>query len=427
MQRPPAPPAFLRLAGRHVVVGVGGSVAAYRAVDLVRDLRALGATVRVAPTASAQRFVTPLLFEAISGTPCLVSSLDLDAGRIPHVEEAYKAGVVVVTPASADLIAKMAAGFADEAILSLLLSFRGPVVVAPAMETHMWSHPATQQNIATLRARGVVVTGPVDGPLASGRSGQGRLAPIASVVEAVVAALTTQDLAGVRALVTAGPTVEDLDPVRSLTNRSSGKMGVLVARELALRGAAVDVVHGPLKIEVPHTPGLTAVPVRSARQMAEAVFARTDAPDGAGGGGAALDVAVLAAAVADFTPKNVAAQKIKKGAEAPTIELTTTTDILKTLGTGPRRPRVLVGFAAETTDVVDNAHGKRERKGCSFVVANDVGPSATGSGFDVDSNRVYLARDPKSASAWLPLLSKEETAVRIVDEIVAELAKATTR
>ncbi len=423
MQRPPPHTSpFARLQGRHVVVGVGGSIAAYRAADLVRDLRAQGASVRVAPTASAQKFVTPLLFEALSGQPCLVTSLDLDHGKIPHVEEAYRAGVVVVAPASADLLARMAAGFADEAILSLLLSFRGPVVVAPAMESHMWSHPATQQNIATLTSRGVVVVGPADGPLASGRTGQGRLAPIADVVEAVVAALTPKDLTGLRALVTAGPTVEDLDPVRSLTNRSSGKMGVLLARELALRGAVVDVVHGPLKVPVPSTPGLTAVPVRSAADMAAAVLARSDH----------VDIAVCAAAVADFTPSKVAAQKIKKSAgqageattSAPTLELTATTDILMTLGTRAPRPRVLVGFAAETNDVENNAHGKRERKGCSFVVANDVSAAgaADGTGFDVDTNRVFLARDPlRGASLWLPLLSKEETAARIVDEIKTHL------
>lgn len=398
-----------RLAGLHVVVGVAGSIAAYRAADVVRELRARGASVRVAPTRAAQAFVTPLLFEALSGHPCLTTSLDVDGGKIPHVEEAYQAAVVVVAPASADLLAKMAHGFGDEAILSLLLSFAGPVVVAPAMETNMWHHPATQQNLQTLQARGVVVVGPVEGPLASGRSGRGRMSPVDDVVEAVVAAAAVRDLVGVRALVTAGPTVEDLDPVRSLTNRSSGKMGALVARELALRGATVTLVHGPLKTTVPKTPGVTSVAVRSAREMADAVFARADG----------LDVAVLAAAVADFTPKTVAAQKIKKGTDAPVLELTTTTDILKTLGTGPQRPRVLVGFAAETNDVEANAHKKRAAKRCSFVVANDVG--AAGSGFDVDTNRVYFARATTEASAWLPQTSKEAAAAAIVDEIAAQL------
>lgn len=397
-----------RLNGFSIVVGVSGSIAAYRAADVVRDLKARGARVRVAPTRGAQAFVTPLLFEALSGEPCLLTSLDVDHGKIPHVEEAYGAKAVVVAPASADILAKMAAGFADEAILSLLLSFTGPVIVAPAMETHMWSHPATQQNVATLRARGVIVVGPVDGALASGRSGSGRLAPVDDIVEAVVAAVVAKDLAGVRALVTAGPTVEDIDPVRSITNRSSGKMGLLVARELALRGAIVDVVHGPVKTTVPGTPGLHAVGVRSAKEMADAVFTRVAA--------GTIDVGVFAAAVADFTPRAVAPQKIKKdGGGLAAIELVGTVDILKTVGAGPQRPSILVGFAAETTDVEHNAHKKRREKACSLVVANDVGEA--GSGFDVDTNRVFFARDPESGSAWLPAMTKEEVAARIVDEI----------
>ena len=417
MQRP-----LQRLAGQHVVVGVAGSIAAYRAADVVRALRAHGASVRVAPTKAAQAFVTPLLFEALSGQPCLLTSLDVDQGKIPHVEEAYAAAVVVVVPASADLLAKMAHGFADEAILSLLLSFAGPVVVAPAMESHMWTHPATQANVTALQSRGVVVVGPVAGPLASGRSGQGRMVDVDVVVEAAISAATTKDLAGRRVVVTAGPTVEDLDPVRSVTNRSSGKMGTLVARELALRGAAVTLVHGPMN--APPSPmtssllGLTLVPVRSAKEMADAVFAHLNA-------GKNVDAAVLAAAVADFTPSVVAPQKIKKTAETTslTLTLTTTTDILSTIGNGPLRPPVLVGFAAETNDVEENAQKKRQRKNCTFVVANDV--VAAGSGFDVDTNRVYFAHSEGSdpPSRWLPQTSKEEAARAIVDELKQALER----
>ena len=397
-----------RFTGTHVVVGVAGSIAAYRACDLVRGLRAQGASVRVAPTRSAQAFVTPLLFEALSGRPCLLTALDVEQGRIPHVEEAYQARVVVVCPATADILARMAAGFADEALLSLLLSFQGPVIVAPAMESHMWSHPATQENVATLKARGVVFVGPVEGPLASGRSGQGRLAAIDDVIEGALAAVLPRDFQGKRVLVTAGPTVEDLDPVRSLTNRSSGKMGLMIARELALRGAAVDVVHGPVKVAVPGTPGLRAIAVRSATEMAEAVVARASH----------VDVAILAAAVADFRPRSVAALKIKKTDGPPTVDLVPTTDILLTLGQSRAAGQgpLLVGFAAETDDVENRAHEKRERKGCALVIGNDV--SAAGSGFDVDTNRVFLARDPRRGlSLWLPLMSKEEVAVRVVDEI----------
>jgi phosphopantothenoylcysteine decarboxylase/phosphopantothenate--cysteine ligase len=408
-----------RLDGIHVVVGVAGSVAGYRAADVVRDLRGHGASVRVAPTKAAQAFVTPLLWESLSGHPCLLTALDVEQGRIPHVEEAYRARVVVVAPASADLLAKMAAGFADEAILSLLLSFVGPVVVAPAMETHMWQHPATQANVATLAARGVRFVGPVAGPLASGRAGLGRLAPTADIVEAVVATALQAggaDLVGRRAVVTAGPTVEDIDPVRSITNRSSGKMGVAVARALALRGARVVLVHGPLKQPPPSTPGLEAVAVRSAAQMAGATFAAVD-------GG--CDIAVLAAAVADYTPAQVASQKLKKDDGAPVLELVRTVDILATLGARRSAGRpVLVGFAAETRDVEAAAAGKRERKRCDLVVGNDVSGhgDGVGAGFDVDTNRVYLARDPgRGASEWLPAMSKDDVAWRIVDEVRALL------
>jgi phosphopantothenoylcysteine decarboxylase/phosphopantothenate--cysteine ligase len=396
------------LGGVHVVVGVAGSVACYRACDVIRVLRASGATVRAAPSRGAQAFVTPLLLEALSGAPCLLSSLDIEQGRIPHVEEAARARVVVVAPASADLLARMAAGFADEAILSLLLSFAGPVVVAPAMETHMWLHPATQENIATLRRRGVIVVGPVEGPLASGRSGAGRLAPVEDIVEAVTAAAVERDLDGVRAVVTAGPTVEAIDPVRSITNRSSGRMGVAVARALALRGAQVTLVHGPLRDPLPHTPRLASIAVRSAAEMAGATFSAVDA---------GCDVAILAAAVADYTPSRVASQKLKKDAGAPALELVRTTDILASLG-ARASPPLLVGFAAETERVEEAAAEKRARKNCALVVGNDVSGADAAAGFDVDTNRVFFARDPAHGlSEWLPTLSKDAVAWRLADEV----------
>ncbi|HEY1100431.1 MAG TPA: bifunctional phosphopantothenoylcysteine decarboxylase/phosphopantothenate--cysteine ligase CoaBC [Myxococcota bacterium] len=406
-----------RLLDKHIVLGVGGSIACYRACDLVRDLRAQGASVRVAPTRAAQAFVTPLAFEALSAQPCLLTSLDLDHGRIPHVEEAYKAAAVVVAPASADLIAKMANGFADEAILSLLLSFVGPVVVAPAMETHMWRHPATQANIETLKRRGVVVVGPESGALASGRSGEGRLAALPGIVEAVLQATTPPTLRGRRILVTAGPTVEDIDPVRSLTNRSSGKMGVAIARAFALRGADVELVHGPLRGEVPSTPGLRAHAVRSAAEMAAQTFALVDDRR-------SIDACVMTAAVADFTPTR-AAHKLKKTDGAPVLTLAPTTDILATLGDRAERAFVLVGFAAETQDVERYADDKRVRKHCDLVVANDVG--AAGSGFDVDTNRLYFARDPqRGPSSWLAQRTKEEAAEAVVDDVIALLPSTST-
>lgn len=400
-----------RLAGQHVVVGVGGSVAAYRACDVIRRLRELGATLRVAPTRGAQAFITPLTLEALSGAPCLLTSLDIEHGRIPHVEEGHRAHCVVVAPASADLLAKMATGFADEALLSLLLSFRGPLVLAPAMETHMWEHPATQENVRILRARGALCIGPVEGPLASGRNGSGRLAHVDDIVEGVVAACTKKDLTGRRIVVTAGPTVEDIDPVRFLTNRSSGKMGVLVAREAALRGAQVELVHGPLKSHVPSTPGLVCHPVRSAEQMRAATLAIVDSSR-------SVDAAILAAAVADSTPQTVAVRKLKKSEGGlVAIDLTPTVDILASLGSRSDRAFALIGFAAETHDVERYAEDKRVRKNCDLIVGNDV--SAPDSGFDVDTNRIYLAR--AHGSAWLPLASKEAVAQRVIDELRALL------
>lgn len=402
-----------RLMDRHVVVGVTGSISAYRACDVVRELRAQGATVRVAPTKGAQAFVTPLTFEALSGQPCLLTSLDVHAGSIPHVEEAYRAAAVVVAPASADALAKMAAGFADEAILSLLLSFQGPVIVAPAMETHMWSHPATQHNVATLRSRGVVVIDPDEGPLASGRTGRGRLAPVARIVETVLRATTPSTLQGRRLLVTAGPTVEDIDPARSITNRSSGKMGVMVARALALRGADVEVVHGPMTAAMPLTPGLTAHAVRSAAQMAARCFAIVD-------DGRSVDAAIMAAAVADFTPVSKAPSKLKKHDGPPRIDLVSTTDILATLGARADRGYALVGFAAETESIESAAAEKRSRKGCDVVVGNDVGGGNTG--FDVDTNRLFMARsEARGPSSWTELMSKEACAEAVADEVEALL------
>lgn len=398
------------LAGQRVLLGVGGSIAAYRACDVVRRLRELGATVRVAPTRAAAAFVTPLTFEALSGEPCLGDVLEVERGKIPHVEEAHAVRVALVAPATADLLAKMAHGLADEALYATLLAFPGPVLVAPAMESHMWTHRATQANVATLRARGVHVVGPVEGPLASGRSGAGRMAPVDDLVEAVAWAVSPKDLAGKKLVITAGPTVEDLDPVRFLTNRSSGKMGVALAVQAARRGAEVVLVHGPLKVVVPQVPGLTTVPVRSAGQMHEETVGRAARADGA----------LLCAAVADARPKTVADKKLKKSqGQLQSIALVPTRDILADLGAARRKKKarrpILVGFAAETGDLSRYARGKLEQKGCDLICANDV--SEAGSGFDVDTNRVLLVR--RDGEEWLPPLSKEEAAWRILDEVKA--------
>jgi phosphopantothenoylcysteine decarboxylase / phosphopantothenate---cysteine ligase len=404
------------LDGRRVIVGVGGSIAAYRACDVVRRLVELGATVRVAPTKAATAFVTPLTFEALSGRPCLGGVLEMEDGRIPHIEEAYAADCAVIVPASADLIAKLAHGFADEALTATLLSFIGPVVIAPAMETRMWTNPATQSNVALLRARSAFFVGPVEGPLASGRAGAGRLALVDDIVEAVLFALAPKDLAGKHVVVTAGPTVEDVDPVRSITNRSSGKMGVALARAAAMRGARVELVHGPLRISLGNTPLLVPHAVRSAKEMLDVTLSFAGE----------ADVMLLCAAVADARPAQQATRKLKKTkGELQSIALVPTDDILATLGALPsrntkgadKRP-LLVGFAAETGEVAKYAREKLARKKCDLICANDV--TEAGSGFDVDTNRIIVVGGGRKDRVLGPA-SKHDVANGILDEVVALL------
>ena len=401
------------LQGKSVLLGVGASIAAYRACDLIRALRRLGARVRVAPTKSATQFVTPLTFEALSAERCLGDALSLsgDGGHIEHVEAAYESDLALIAPATADLLAKMAHGFADEGLLATLLSYAGPLVVAPAMESQMWAHPATQQNVEVLLARGANFVGPSSGALASGREGVGRLAPVDAIVEAACAALSEQDLAGKRVLVTAGPTAEDIDPVRFLTNRSTGKMGVALARAAAWRGAEVQLVHGPLRCELPALPGLSAVEVRSAAQLSDAVKAQVDN----------VDIAIFSAAVADFRPVERAAHKRKKEDGMAQLVLERTCDVLAQ--TGARRQKrgsalpLLVGFAAETRDVVAEARRKLERKGCDFICANDV--STAEAGFGANENRVTLVS--QRGDEVLPLMPKDALAHVILDRVRAAL------
>jgi phosphopantothenoylcysteine decarboxylase/phosphopantothenate--cysteine ligase len=398
---------------KHVLLGVTGSIAAYKAATLVRELRAAGATVRALPTRAGQQFLPALTLEALTGRPCLTSALEMDDGRIPHVEEAYAADLAIVAPATADCIAKLAAGIGDEALYTTLLSYDGPLIIAPAMETNMWRHAATQANVQTLRARGAVIVEPAEGALASGRSGPGRLAELSAILDAARSALADEpataarDLVGRRVLVTAGPTVEDLDPVRFLSNRSSGRMGVALARRAARRGAEVVLVHGPMQVPAPD--GARSVPVRSAQQMHDAVV-------GAVNGG--VDVAILAAAVADWRPAHVADQKRKKGASTTlTLELERTPDILAALGGRERRP-LLVGFAAETNDVEANARDKLRRKGCDLICANDVS-GEMGFGSEENAVRVFFK---DGTSRELRRASKDVIADGILDAVVGQLA-----
>jgi phosphopantothenoylcysteine decarboxylase/phosphopantothenate--cysteine ligase len=397
------------LSGRAIALGVTGGIAAYKAVDLLRRLVEAGARVRVVMTEAATAFVGPLTFEALSQAPVVTDVLGLGAGggrglRIEHVALADEVDAVVVAPATADFLARAAGGRADDALGALLLSTRAPLLVAPAMEHKMWRHPATQANVAILEQRGVHWVGPGEGALASGAVGQGRLAEVDEIVEALGDLLASgRDLAGRRILVTSGPTREAVDPVRYISNRSSGRMGFAVAQAAAQRGAQVTLVHGPCAVPAPAVD--TVVAVESAAEMHRETVAAA----------AQADVVIMAAAVADYAAASVAERKLSKG-EQPLhhIDLVPTRDILAELCTS-KAGRLIVGFAAETHDVVSRAQAKLARKGADLIVANLVGTED--SGFDVSTNRATLVFADGRAQD-LGLLSKEQVAERLLDAIV---------
>ncbi len=366
------------LNGQHVLLCVGGGIAAYKALELVRRLRDAGAQVQVAMTAAAQQFVTPLSFQALSGSPTRTTLWDSAAeASMGHIELARWADRILIAPATADLLAKLAHGFADDLVTTLCLATTAPITVAPAMNHRMWLHPATQANLATLRGRGVEVIGPDEGLLAEGESGPGRLSEPVAIVTALAAAGSAQDfvsdsaLQGLKVVVSAGPTYEDLDPVRYLGNRSSGKMGFAVADSARRRGAEVLLVAGPVHLPTP--PGVTRVNVRSAAQMREAVFAAFPA-----------DIYIGAAAVADYTPRAPVANKIKKSNESLALDLVRTPDILSEVAARTQELKLVVGFAAETENVAGYARGKLVAKHLDMIVANRVG--VADGGFESDQN-----------------------------------------
>jgi phosphopantothenoylcysteine decarboxylase/phosphopantothenate--cysteine ligase len=405
------------LRGRTVVVGVGGGIAAYKAVELVRLLTKAGATVRVAMTGRAREFVGPLTFQALSGRPVMTDLFDLtQESEIGHIQVADRADLVIVAPATANLIARMAAGMADCPVSAVVLATRAPVLVAPSMNVNMWNHPLTRANLRRLASEaGVHVVGPGDGFLACRWTGPGRLAEPADIAEAAALVLTTKDLTGRRLVVTAGPTWEAVDPVRVLANRSSGRMGFALARAAARRGASVDLVHGPVALEPPVGVALHAV--ESALEMAAATRRAAES----------ADVVIMAAAVADYRPAEPAGQKRKKRdmGSAPSLALIRNPDILAELGLaraerGSRRP-ILVGFAAETERLtgrlIEEARGKLVAKKCDLVVANDV--TQPDAGFAVDTNRVILVE--AGGERELDLASKDEVSHAILDRVVEML------
>lgn len=400
----------MRLNGTRILLGVTGSIAAYKAVDLLRLLTKAGAEVQVVMTEAATKFVAPLTFETLSRQDVLLDMWSLAySHRIGHIEATQRADLFVVAPATARTIARLALGLADDFLSCIYLASRCPVVVAPAMDGDMLEHQAVQENLARLRDRGVHIVEPDTGPLASGMVGRGRLADLSQILDRIELVLAPrQDYAGQVVLVTAGPTREPVDPVRFLSNRSSGKMGYAIAEAAAARGAHVILVSGPTALSAP--PGVDLVQVETAEEMYRAVLAKLE-PAG---------VIVKAAAVADYRPKRKADRKIKKDQAVPEIALEPTPDILAELGKRKGR-RILVGFAAETEDLLDNARTKLQRKNLDLVVANDV--REAGAGFDVDTNVVTML-DAAGGVEELPLLSKREVADRILDRVKVLLQKS---
>lgn len=404
------------LQGVNILLGVSGGIAAYKAPDLVRRLRERGAEVQVVMTQGAQQFVTATTFQAVSGRPVRADLWDPAAeAAMGHIELARWADLVLIAPATADLLARVAAGRADDLLTTLLLATAAPVAVAPAMNSLMWTKPATQQNVAALRARAVVVIGPGHGSQACGETGDGRMSEPLEIVAAIEAMLAprgappTGVLSGRKLVITAGPTREAIDPVRYISNRSSGKMGFALAEAARAAGAEVVLVAGPVALSTP--PDVQRIDVQTAAQMHAAVMAAIgDA-----------DVFIGTAAVADYRPSEIAVRKIKKSGERITMELERTADILADVAALPTRP-FTVGFAAETHDVEAYAKEKLERKGLDMIAANEVGD---GKAFDCDENALIVLWP--EGRQQLPSASKRELARELIALIAAKLtAQAST-
>ncbi len=391
------------LKDKQIVLGVTGGIAAYKACDLTSRLVKAGAKVRVVLTENACKFVPPLTFETLSGN---AASTDTFAPRreLEHIALAKWADAFVIAPATANCLAKLAGGIADDLLSTTALAMTAPLLIAPAMNSNMWRHPATQANMQTLIARGAKTVGPGVGRLACGDDDVGRMAEPQEIVEALDALLNAKrDLEGVRVMVTAGPTVERIDPVRYITNRSTGKMGYAIAEAARDRGAEVALVSGPVNLAAPK--GVELVSIQSSADLCAAVLAR----------GEWADVVIQAAAPADFTPETTAASKIKKTGEGMTLRLKNTTDIAAELGRRKHPGQVLVAFAAETDDMIENARGKLSKKNADLVVANDV--SRTDAGFGVDTNAVTLIT--AQGETALPLMRKRDVADGILDAVAA--------
>jgi len=391
------------LKGKKIVLGVTGGIAAYKAAELVRELVRSGAEVFVVMTRSAQEFITPLTLQTLSGNKVATELFSLlEESEIGHISLADRADILVIAPATANMIGKIAGGIADDMLSTVVMATQAPVLLAPAMNVHMWENSITQENIQKLRARGYHFIDPEAGELACGYEGKGRLAEIPAIVEEVQTLLSPKDYSGETILVTAGPTEEPIDPVRFLSNRSSGKMGFAVSRAARRRGAQVTLVSGPTALTPP--PHLRFIPVRTAAQMREAVLENLQA----------ASIVVMAAAVSDFRPQGTREEKIKKSKANLNLLLELNPDILYEAGQ-KKGTRLLIGFAAETHDLLQNARQKLAEKNLDLIVANDV--SLPGAGFAADTNIVKLI-DRRGNIEELPLMGKEEVADLVLDRVV---------
>jgi phosphopantothenoylcysteine decarboxylase/phosphopantothenate--cysteine ligase len=395
------------LAGKRILLIIGGGIAAYKALELIRLIQKAGGAVTPVLTRAGAEFVTPLSAGALAGAKVYQDLFDLtDEAEMGHIQLSRAADLLVVAPATADLLAKMAGGRADDLASTLLLATDKRVLVAPAMNVRMWAHPATQRNLAVLREDGVLTVGPDEGEMACGEYGPGRMAEPAAIVEAIGMALGGRPLAGRHVIVTSGPTHEPIDPVRYIANRSSGAQGTAIAVALRDLGARVTFVTGPAAVDPPL--GVAVVRVETAQEMATAVEAALPA-----------DAAVMAAAVADWRVTNASGQKMKKdgAGRAPVLEFAENPDILAMLSHGNTRPRLVVGFAAETTDVVAHATAKRARKGCDWIVANDVSPAT---GIMGGAENAVTLITTEGAEPW-PRMAKDEVARRLAARIAEAL------
>ena len=392
------------LKGKNIVLGVTGSIAAYKSAEIVRELVTGGAHTRVVMTESARQFIGPQTLATLSGQKVLTRMFgDGTDPEIDHIRVPEKADAILIAPATANIIAKMASGIADDMLSTMMLVARCPILVAPAMNSNMYTHPATEENVEKLKNRGIKIIEPDIGELACGYTGPGRLALPSDIIEELRAALTVPDMKGLRVLVTAGPTREAIDPVRYISNRSSGKMGYAVARAAIRHGAEVTVVGGPTGVAAPRKAALISVETAEEMEAAcEEAFEETD-------------VLVMAAAVADYRPQKVAGTKIKKTGNGMSVKLAPCPDILKGLSESASPRQVMVGFAAETDDVLINAKKKIDKKKLDLLVANKV--NTPDSGFDHDTNRIRIL-DSKGGVEPYPLMTKDEAAEIIVNHIL---------